>query len=157
MIRCLTNERGTALVVAMIFLGLLTLVGLFALFNSTTELTSSARYKSEKEAFYAAEGAIEYVKGDGHYFTTTSTMYIPDPSHPNPLARDLSNSETGTKVTGTITFTNTGNPPPGSGFSAKFNQEGTMANYFVIEVTGTSRTGIESVQEEGVAKILPRS
>jgi hypothetical protein len=150
----LSNEKGTALIMALVFLGLLTTLGLYAVLNSSTELTSSARYKSDKEAFYAAEGAIEMVKGDGHYFTTkdpASPIPIPDPLHPTVAARDLSSN--GTDATGAVTYTTSGNPPPGYGFSAK----DTMSSYFVIEATGTSQAGIENTQEEGVAKILPKS
>lgn len=147
----LSNEEGTALIIALVFLGLLTTLGLYAVMNSSTELTSSARYKSDKEAFYATEGAIEAVKGDGHYFTTKTQMAIPDPAHPTAAARDLSSN--GTTVAGTITYTTFGNPPPGYGFSAK----DTMSNYFVIQATGTSQAGMQNNQEEGIAKILPKS
>lgn len=152
--RYISNENGTALIIAMVFLGLLTTIGLYAILNSTTELTSSARYKSDKEAFYAAEGSIEYVKGDGYYFSTKDTIAFPDNDadpHPNPAARDL--SAQGTTATGTVTFITQGNPPPGFGFSAKT----TSASYFLVEATGTSQAGVQSIQEEGVAKILPKS
>ena len=150
----LSNEKGTALIIALVFLGLLTTLGLYAVLNSSTELTSSARYKSDKEAFYAAEGAIEMVKGDGHYFTTkdpASPMPIPDPAHPIAAAQDLASN--GTDATGAVTYTTSGNPPPGYGFSAK----DAMSNYFVITATGTSQAGVQSNQEEGIAKILPKS
>ena len=146
----LNNESGTALVIAMIFLGLLTTIGLYALLNSTTELTSSASYRGNKEAFYAAEGALEYVKGDGYYFTTKATLNFPDNSHPTAAARDLASG--GTNATGSVEYLNSGNPPPGYGFSLK----DTMSNYFVIEATGTSNSGVQNIQEEGVAKILPK-
>ena len=146
----LDDESGTALVIAMVFLGLLTTIGLYALLNSTTELTSSARYRGDKEAFYAAEGALEYVKGDGYYFTTKGTLNIPDNNHPTAAARSLASG--GTDATGTIKYLNSGNPPPGYGFSLTT----TMSSYFVIEATGTSGSGMQNVQEEGVAKILPK-
>ena len=145
-----SDERGTALVIAMIFLGLLTTIGIYALLSTSTELIGSASYKSNKEAFYAAEGAIEYVKGDGYYFTTTGTLNIPDPAHPNAAARSLEAEDT--DATGTIRFIAQGNPPPGYGFSAK----DTMSRYFVIEATGTSRADVQNTQEESVAKILPK-
>ncbi len=147
----LRNEEGTALIVAMIFLGLLTTIGLYAIFNSSTELTSSARYKSGKEAFYAAEGAIEYIKGDGYYFTTKASLNFPDAAHPTVAARDL--SAVGTNATGAVTYTTSGIPPPGYGFSAK----DTMSSYFVVNATGTSQAGVQNIQEEAVAKILPKS
>jgi len=144
------DKSGTALVIAMVFLGLLTTIGLYALLDSTTELTSSASYRGNKEAFYAAEGALEYVKGDGHYFTTRGTLNIPDNNHPTAAAQSL--AAAGTDATGSITYLNNGNPPPGYGFSANY----TMSGYFVIEATGTSNSGAQNTQEEGVAKILPK-
>ena len=149
-IRILDDESGTALVIAMVFLGLLTTIGLYSLLNSTTELTSSARYRGDKEAFYAAEGALELVKGDGFYFTTKGTINFPDNNHPTVAARSLQAG--GTDATGSVKYLNNGNPPPGYGFSVK----DTMSGYFVIEATGTSGSGMQNVQEEGVAKILPK-
>ena len=149
-IRILDDESGTALVIAMVFLGLLTTIGLYSLLNSTTELTSSARYRGDKEAFYAAEGALEYVKGDGYYFTTKGTLNFPDNNHPTAAARSL--QAAGTDAGGSVKYLNNGNPPPGYGFSVK----DTMSGYFVIEATGTSGSGMQNVQEEGVAKILPK-
>lgn len=146
----LDDESGTALVIAMVFLGLLTTIGLYSLLNSTTELTSSARYRGDKEAFYAAEGALELVKGDGFYFTTKGTINFPDNNHPTVAARSLQAG--GTDATGSVKYLNNGNPPPGYGFSVK----DTMSGYFVIEATGTSGSGMQNVQEEGVAKILPK-
>ncbi|MCC7203424.1 MAG: pilus assembly PilX N-terminal domain-containing protein [Nitrospirae bacterium] len=148
--KILNDKDGTALVIAMVFLGLLTTIGLFALLNSTTELTSSASYRGNKEAFYAAEGALEYIKGDGHYFTTKATINFPDNNHPTAAARDL--AADGTDATGSVKYLNSGNPPPGYGFSAK----DTMSSYFVIEATGTAASGVQNTQEEGVAKILPK-
>ncbi|MBI5755634.1 MAG: pilus assembly PilX N-terminal domain-containing protein [Nitrospirae bacterium] len=145
-----SDERGTALVIAMIFLGLLTTIGIYALLSTSTELIGSASYKSNKEAFYAAEGAIEYVKGDGYYFTTKGTLDFPEnilDSHPN-----ITLAAEDTDATGTIKYITSGNPPPGYGFSAK----DTMSSYFMIEATGTSRAGVQNTQEEGVAKILPK-
>ncbi len=145
------RQDGTALIVAMIFLVLLTTIGIYTIFTSYTELTTAAKYKSNKEAFYAAEGAIEYIKGDGYYFTTTGTLAFPDSNHPSLSARSL--QAEGTNATGTITYITSGNPPPGYGFSAKSQK----ARYFVIKATGTSKDGTTDTQKEVVAKILPKS
>lgn len=155
------NEKGTALVIAMIFLGLLTTIGIYAIYNSSSELTTSGRYKSDKEAFYAAEGAIEYVKGDGYYFTTKTSMIFPDNDaspHPTVAARSLASN--GTNAYGTITYVTSGNPPPGYGFSAK----DTQSNYFIIDATGVTHpedpdpdNKNKCRQEESVAKVLPKS
>jgi len=148
--RYLDDQRGVALVVALLLLMVFTTIGFLALLNSTSGIREASSYKSNKEAFYAAEGAIEYIKGDGYYFITNSTKSFPDPAHPTSAARDL--SAAGTNASGTVTYITSGNPPPGYGFSAK----DTRASYYSIEATGTAQDGTTSTQEEGVAKILPK-
>jgi len=56
----LGNERGTALVVALILLWVLTIIGLAATNTSTLEVLISGSEKEGQEAFYAADGGIEY-------------------------------------------------------------------------------------------------
>jgi hypothetical protein len=147
----LGNEKGAVLIIAMVLLGILTFIGLAAIFNTSLELRSSGTYMNTKKTFYTTEGAIEAVKNDGHYATTTTTMAFPDPAHPNIGARDLTIGHV--SVTGTLRYVTSGNPPPGYGFSAKDSS----ANYFVVEATGTNGADVQITQEEMVARILPKS
>ena len=144
------NERGVVLVVAMVLLAVLTFVGLAAIFNSSVELRRSGDYRTAMEVFYSAEAAIETIKNDGYYATTTTSMDFPAAAHPDPDARSLALGDT--TASGTIRFVTSGNPPPGYGFSAKDSS----ASYFIIEATGTA-SGVTHTQEELTARILPKS
>jgi hypothetical protein len=54
------NERGIALIVAMVMLVLLTMVGIFALNTSSTELHIVGNYRNTEEAFFAADAGVAY-------------------------------------------------------------------------------------------------
>jgi hypothetical protein len=57
----LNNHRGSALVVALLMLVVLTLIGISATTTTTFELQIAGNDKSYKQAFYAADGATEMV------------------------------------------------------------------------------------------------
>jgi hypothetical protein len=54
------NERGVALIVAMVMLLLLTMIGIFALNTSSTELRIVGNYKNTEVAFFAADAGIAF-------------------------------------------------------------------------------------------------
>ena len=55
------NEKGSALVVAVVFLMLLTVLGSFATKTSNIEIQISGNDKIKKMVFYAADSGIDYV------------------------------------------------------------------------------------------------
>ncbi|MBU0983835.1 MAG: hypothetical protein KKA42_08195, partial [candidate division Zixibacteria bacterium] len=57
--RIMTSERGVATLIALIMLGLLTLIGLAALSTSDDEVTIAGNELQEMRAFYAAEAGLE--------------------------------------------------------------------------------------------------
>ncbi len=56
----LGNERGMALILALVMLTLLGILGVWALDNSTTDLKISGNFRTTQYAFYAADGGIGY-------------------------------------------------------------------------------------------------
>ena len=54
------NERGAALIVAMVMLLLLTMIGILALNTSSTELRIVGNYRNTEVAFFAAEGGVAF-------------------------------------------------------------------------------------------------
>ncbi|EAT14239.1 pilus assembly PilX N-terminal domain-containing protein [Desulfuromonas acetoxidans] len=56
------NERGAALIVALVVLTLLTIIGLAATNTSILETMISSTERSRAEAFYAAEAGIEHLR-----------------------------------------------------------------------------------------------
>ena len=56
-----TSQTGSAMVLTLFILSLLTMVGLLAARSSTTEMRMAANQMHRKQAFYAAEGVAELV------------------------------------------------------------------------------------------------
>ncbi|MDA1183613.1 MAG: pilus assembly PilX N-terminal domain-containing protein [Acidobacteria bacterium] len=57
-------DRGTALVVVMMAVALLTALGSALTLATITETAIAANYRDATEAFYAAEAAVEFAKGE---------------------------------------------------------------------------------------------
>jgi len=57
-------DRGAALVVVMMAVALLTALGSALTLATITETAIAANYRDATEAFYAAEAAVEFVKGE---------------------------------------------------------------------------------------------
>jgi hypothetical protein len=120
---CLTNQRGTALVIALLVMVTATVIAIGASFTSTTEVAISGNQRQYTEAFFAADGGLELVKSyllDNYALFPESIGYkiqledVPDTS---PFSRlgytsklDLTESE--------VTKTREGNPPRGRGISS---------------------------------------
>ena len=51
LLRPLANERGVALLLALAMLAIMTVIGVFALDTSTTEVKISGNYRTSQEAF----------------------------------------------------------------------------------------------------------
>ena len=61
--KSLNNEQGTAVVIALIMLCVLTIIGVAAIDTSTIETIIAGVEKERQGSFYAAEAGIEHVKG----------------------------------------------------------------------------------------------
>ncbi len=55
------NEKGIALITALLFLMVLTILGTTAVMISSTDIKIGGNYKTAKEAFYDAEAGVQYV------------------------------------------------------------------------------------------------
>ena len=81
------NQKGIAMVLALVMLMLLTMLGTFALNTSSTELFIAGNFRNMQQALYAADAGFEYaLRGD--------TIYT-DPK----LAKDPNNGEYGIVAT----------------------------------------------------------
>ena len=63
LIRPVANERGAALIMAIIMLVVLTILGSVVLMSSDTELKISGNYQVAKQTFWVADRAVEYAIG----------------------------------------------------------------------------------------------
>ena len=74
--RSLDNQRGTALVLALVMLALMSILGVMSLTTSTTEVGISGNYRSSQQAFYAADRAVEYAMTNEQIFDSIGTGTI---------------------------------------------------------------------------------
>lgn len=76
------NERGMALVIALVMLVLLTMLGAWALDTSSTDLRISGNSKTTQIAYYAAEAGVGYASNrvvlENSYVATGASVTIPD-------------------------------------------------------------------------------
>jgi Tfp pilus assembly protein PilX len=127
----LKNETGSVTVLAVVFLMLLTLLGMAALSTSSIETQIAGNEVRHDLAFYAAESAAGYVAwrtdlygpanttlNDPHYFpnSTTDAAYVQYTSF---IEGSGNVDTTGTQTfNGQVTYTGSATPPRGSGYSA---------------------------------------
>ena len=76
------NERGMALVIALVMLVLLTILGAWALDTSSTDLRIAGNYKANQIAFYAADAGVGYASNrvllQNSYSPTGATVTSPE-------------------------------------------------------------------------------
>ena len=102
----LNNEKGSVLIIAVIFLMLLTVLGAFATTTSTIEVQISGNDKISKMVFYAADSGIHYVAVKPDLYGTNNIdkdVPLSFPDSGNPAAAN-SFSIIGKKATARPTF-----------------------------------------------------
>ena len=157
----LDNEKGIAMILSLLTLVILSFMGLSGIFTASDELSLSGNFRGEREAFFAAEGGIQYVHEDINYFNRTQYSGSGS-SYAGGFPRaGVSLCDNGTDATGSMTFMSSGPPPVGSGTSMKTHQ----ADYYTITSTGrgyignggcVNSDGSQGNQVQVMAKILPK-
>ena len=122
----LENEKGSVMVLAVVFLMLLTILGISALTSSSINTQLAANDLQHKLAFCAAESAVAYVKrrpdlygpdnitaGTPHYFPNNTVPYVPITSG-LPTALSINGNQS---FNGEVEYDSSLLPPRGSGYS----------------------------------------
>lgn len=146
MIKRIDNEKGIALVIALIVLFLMSLLGTMMITNSSSEVQGARNFRVKQDSFYAAERAVEYGRTDVNIYTTIGSGSVNIPLSGVSLASGSSDA------TGTVTYLSSGNPPRGSGVDATEFQ----AKFYAIEAAGTGAANSKTETETNVARIVPR-
>ena len=152
------NERGIALVVALVMLVLLSILGSFALSTSSSELFIAGNYRNAQDAFYSAEGARERAEMDPLIYSAI----VPYTTNMWPASGDYNDISVGsTTAKGRVEWITYGPLPPnmatdadlGSGSGSSY-----QASYYIIRVTGKGRTNTnaEIAIETEIIKIVPK-
>ena len=159
--RPLVDQRGFALILALVMLALMSLLGALSLSTSSVEVGISGNYRSSQQAFFAAQRGVEYAMTEGTIFDTIGTGFI-----------DLDDDDSSTETTfetqiragaagrlrenaadvNRVTFLTSGNVPPGSGSDPTYFQ----ARYYVVTVTAQGPNNSVARVESQVARIVPK-
>lgn len=158
--RLYKNEKGSALLIAMIMIVVLLIIGTATMNTSTTEVMISGNYRLMKEEFYKAEGPLEYAQSQSTNIYSTIGITVGN-SIAIPLAADNANSAVLNKnvfsdvaAGSNVALRRIGNSPPrSSGTQAmKFK-----SLHYVIDVTGRGPANAESHQIMEVVRYLPEA
>lgn len=167
----LYKEEGSALIIAMIMLVVLTIIGTATINTSVTEIMVAGNYKVMKDAFYNTEGPIEYAIKQAEIPKLISQMPGADGSPGSigasvaiPLAGDccttspiLGKNVLANIITGTVTLRRISKPPTLSGTDSKDNDGGFKYYYYVIDVTGRGPANAESHQISEIPVPQPKT
>ena len=113
----LKNEDGFVLVIALIMMGLLSLLGVSASTTTEIEMQIAGNERSHGIAFYAAEAAGAYVAGSPELYgpdNITVGGYIDFPDNEDPSARYALGSAS---FNGDVEYLGSSAPPRGSGYA----------------------------------------
>lgn len=149
----LKNQRGAALVIALMIMIVVTLIGLASTSTSMFEIKLAGNRKGSTSAFYAAESGIQVSAAniqnfnlEGKYVDNKYDPFV-DSANPNPA---------NAKVTISYDPTQAG-APRGMGFSAAGNFD---FRYYLIESTGQDQLEVGLLKsactvEEKVVRLVP--
>ena len=156
----MANEKGVALVMAMVMIVLLSILGAMSLSTSTIEIGISGNYRNSMEALYAAERAVEYAATNGSIYTTIGTSAthenLNNATHYNNISITTNGRTSGLDnsagVTNEVQFLSSGALPPGSGSDPDLFG----ANYYLISVTSAGPNSVTYKLETQIARVVPK-
>lgn len=161
------NQRGVALILALVMLTILSILGALALSTTDTEIGISSNYQTSKYAFFAAQRAVEYAETAGPIYEnigTTSgssidlngtyTVGSNTTSYSSDISQGTGSWASGldTSQTNTVTYLTSGAPPPGSGTDPTYFQ----SLYYQISVTAQGPHNSVAHIDAQVARVVPK-
>ena len=147
------DEKGAAIVIALIMMIVLTLIGIASTMTSTFEIKLSGNKRGDTDAFYAAESGINVIVGRVENFTRAN--YDPSTHKYDPFTDSQNVNVSSAEVNVTYDPTRSG-PPRGSGYTAI----NLAYDHFMIASIGRDRIESSSIKsstaiEEKVLRLLP--
>lgn len=151
------DQEGTALILALAVLTVLSILGVLALSTTTTELGISRNYRTSQEAFYAAERAAEYATVSGNIYETIG-VGAPQPLTAADAALIAATAPNGATsgldpdATNEVGYLTSGPLPPESGSDATLFE----MRYYRVSVTGQAADGSTARVETQVGRLVPK-
>jgi Tfp pilus assembly protein PilX len=144
------RERGVALVVALIFLLVLTILGVTVMNISSLEGRMAGNTQETNRAFQGAESAVENVFADGSIF---NSLINPGDKSPTTTV-----NYPGTAVKLDVTYTARRNTPPRSRDRSNTNSAITYgAAVFDMKSTADTTSLANAVIVQGVSQVTPKN
>ena len=140
-------QSGTALVMALVILMILTILGISSMNTSIMEEKMSGNIQDLNRAFEAAESGLSKAittPGAFDLFTAKTNDF------------DFGTGVSATKASVTTTFISTSKPKPGSGYSA-VNFDSANFDQFSTGRTGITETGAKVELHQGVSQIINKA
>jgi len=103
----LQSQQGAALVIAVLILLILTVLGIYAVTTSTLETKIAGNERFLKDAFYAADGGIDYGRHVIALFLTQEDPTLPSGASVYPSEAAFRNEVIGTAVISPLPFVDT--------------------------------------------------
>jgi hypothetical protein len=151
----LGNERGIVLIIVLVMLVLLSVLGATVLTNSTSELRVTGNYRNQQQAFFAADGGLEYGQISNAIYSfipTVGAEWKGTISYNNAVVTVTKDAtaEAGAVNTAQVVVENigTGPAPKGSGFDDTF-----QANLYDLDVTGFGPDNTEVEISSNIARM----
>ena len=146
----LENKKGSASVIALILLALLTLLGIAVTTTSSIEVQIAGNELRQKLAFFSAESAKGWVVWSPDLYgsnniTAGSPLFFPNNAVPSEVQTLNSNQS----FNGSVEYDNSGDPPRGSGYEADTYQ----AHSYIMTCNGHSSNNTEMQVEIGFYRI----
>ncbi len=147
----LGNERGIALIIALVMLVLLTILGAWALTTSSTDLRIAGNYRNTQTAFYTADAMVAY----GTNPTTLTTAYSFGTAGWSPgHSITVQSGDTGEA---NVQFIRSGMLPAGTIYDADLDVNGNPkfhGLYFSVTAKGSSGNSGEVTIESAVVQVV---
>ena len=146
----LENKKGSASVIALILLALLTLLGIAVTTTSSIEVQIAGNELRQKLAFFSAESAKGWVVWSPDLYgsnniTAGSPLFFPNNAVPSEVQTLNSNQS----FNGSVEYDSSGDPPRGSGYEADTYQ----AHSYIMTCNGHSSNNTEMQVEIGFYRI----
>lgn len=146
------NQNGTAIVVVLMVLALITLAGVMATRTSTTELQIATSDQIYKISFYAAEAARAYASLNSDLYSSANVKPgnpVSFPDAADPAVKQLLNPDSSQAFNGQVEYLDSSTPPRGTGFQVgKFK-----AHVYQMNCTGYGPRASETEVEAGFYRI----
>jgi type IV pilus assembly protein PilX len=147
-IRPLHQQRGAALITALVMLVILTLLGLAGMTTSTMEERMAANAQEMNRAFQAAATGLELVFNDEAAFDTRNTEDVDDTANDNYIDPTSTIGAYVASTTYDSIYRQSTVPPRGSGWDSSF-----AYYHFDLSSTGTTISGASSTVHAGAYQV----